>query len=76
MTEGKFALGDAMSRLMVEHSDDILTIRDADQPSASCKKIQNEHGDWQQIEICLRERTPVEFSHGMCPECMRLSVVP
>jgi PAS domain S-box-containing protein len=39
---------------------------------ASCKKIQNESGNWQQIEVYLRERAPVEFSHGMCPECARL----
>ena len=30
MTEGKFHLSEAMSRLVVEHSDDIVTIRDAD----------------------------------------------
>jgi hypothetical protein len=36
---------------------------------ASCKKIQNEDGNWQQIELYLREHAPVEFSHGMCPEC-------
>lgn len=39
---------------------------------ASCKKIQNEDGGWRQIELFLRERAQVEFSHGMCPECSRL----
>jgi PAS domain S-box-containing protein len=39
---------------------------------ASCKKIQNEGGNWQQIELYIRERAQVEFSHGMCPECSRL----
>ena len=39
---------------------------------SSCKKIRNERGEWQQIEIYLRERTSVEFSHGMCPECAHL----
>jgi len=39
---------------------------------ASCKKIQNEDGSWQQIELYIRERAKVEFSHGMCPECTRL----
>ena len=39
---------------------------------ASCKKIQTEGGAWQQIEVYVRERAPVEFSHGMCPECVRL----
>lgn len=39
---------------------------------ASCKKIQNEEGNWQQIELYIRERAQVEFSHGMCPECSHL----
>lgn len=39
---------------------------------ASCKKIQNDDGNWEQIERYLRERAPVEFSHGMCPECAHL----
>jgi hypothetical protein len=39
---------------------------------ASCKKIKDENGNWQQIEAYIRERSKVEFSHGMCPECARL----
>jgi len=39
---------------------------------ASCKKIQTESGAWQQIEVYVRERAQVEFSHGMCPECVQL----
>jgi PAS domain S-box-containing protein len=39
---------------------------------SSCKKIENEGGSWQQIELYIRERAPVEFSHGICPECSRL----
>jgi PAS domain S-box-containing protein len=39
---------------------------------ASCKKIHDENGKWQQIETYIRDRSKVEFSHGMCPECARL----
>ncbi len=38
---------------------------------ASCKKMRNEQGAWQQPEIYIRERTAAEFTHGICPECMR-----
>ncbi len=38
---------------------------------ASCKKIQ-EGGNWQQIEAYVRDRSQVEFSHTMCPECTEL----
>jgi len=36
---------------------------------ASCKKIQEESGNWQQIEVYVRDHARVEFSHGICPEC-------
>jgi PAS domain S-box-containing protein len=39
---------------------------------ASCKKINQPTGRWQQIEAFIRDRFQVEFSHGMCPECCKL----
>lgn len=39
---------------------------------ASCKKIQTDAGAWQQLELYVREHAPVEFSHGLCPECVKL----
>ncbi|MBI5592260.1 MAG: HAMP domain-containing protein [Deltaproteobacteria bacterium] len=36
---------------------------------ASCKRIRDDKGYWNQIEIYLREHTDTEFSHSICPEC-------
>src|SRR6266481_2947554 len=36
---------------------------------ASCKKVHAENGSWQQIESYIRDRSEVEFTHTMCPEC-------
>ena len=38
---------------------------------ASCKKIRNDEGYWEQLEAYLREHAEVEFSHGICPSCAR-----
>ncbi|HEY6268588.1 MAG TPA: PAS domain-containing protein [Candidatus Acidoferrum sp.] len=38
---------------------------------ASCKKIQ-EGENWRQIEAYVRDRSQVEFTHTMCPECTGL----
>jgi phosphoserine phosphatase RsbU/P len=35
-----------------------------------CKKIQNDQGTWQQVELYIREHTEAEFSHGICAECV------
>ena len=35
-----------------------------------CKKIQNDQGTWQQVELYIREHTEAEFSHGICAGCI------
>jgi hypothetical protein len=37
---------------------------------ASCKKIRDDRGYWKQIETYIRDNSEVEFSHGICPECV------
>lgn len=34
-----------------------------------CKKIRNESGSWQQMELYISEHSATKFSHGYCPEC-------
>jgi phosphoserine phosphatase RsbU/P len=38
---------------------------------ASCKKIRNDGGFWQQLEEYLGEHSEAEFSHGLCQPCIR-----
>ncbi len=37
---------------------------------ASCKKIRDDRGYWQQVETFIKARSDADFSHGMCPDCM------
>ncbi len=36
---------------------------------ASCKKIRDDEGYWNQIEAYLKKHSEVVFSHGLCPDC-------
>ncbi len=38
---------------------------------SSCKKIRNDEGYWQQIELYIRDHSEADFSHGICPDCAR-----
>ena len=38
---------------------------------ASCKKIRDSEGKWQQMEAYIRDRSEADFSHGICPDCAR-----
>ena len=37
---------------------------------ASCKKIRDDAGYWQDVAVYIHEHSEAEFSHGICPECM------
>ena len=36
-----------------------------------CKRIRDEHQNWQQIERYISRHSEAEFSHGLCPECAK-----
>ena len=38
---------------------------------ANCKSIRDDQGYWHSVEAYLAERSEAEFSHGICPECMK-----
>jgi hypothetical protein len=35
----------------------------------NCKKIRDDQGYWQKLEVYIRQHSEAEFSHGLCPEC-------
>jgi YesN/AraC family two-component response regulator len=35
-----------------------------------CKKIRDNDGGWHQLEAYISERAEVDFSHGICPDCL------
>ena len=38
---------------------------------SSCKKIRDDRGYWNQIEVYVRDHSEAEFTHSVCPECMK-----
>lgn len=36
---------------------------------ASCKKIRDDQGYWNEIEKYIGEHSEAQFSHGLCPDC-------
>jgi PAS domain S-box-containing protein len=38
---------------------------------SNCKKVRNDQGYWEQIEVYIRDHSGADFSHGICPECAK-----
>ncbi len=50
---------------------EIRTLRGIIPICAGCKKIRDDAGAWRQLEVYIRQHSEADFSHGMCPECVR-----
>ncbi len=49
----------------------IKTLRGLIPICASCKKIRDDEGYWQQLETYLQRHSDAEFTHGLCPHCAK-----
>jgi len=49
---------------------DVKVLRGLIPICASCKKIRNDGGFWQQLEEYIGEHSEAEFSHGICQPCI------
>ena len=38
---------------------------------SSCKMIRDDKGYWNRLEVYISERSEAEFTHGLCPDCMK-----
>ncbi|MFZ2630494.1 MAG: response regulator transcription factor [Desulfosalsimonadaceae bacterium] len=70
MIEMQDALADKIAELGRALSQ-IKTLRGIVPICANCKKIRNDAGYWQQVEVYIHNHTEADFTHGICPECMK-----
>ena len=59
------------NRGLAENIAEIKTLRGMLPICASCKKIRDDKGYWNQIESYLSDHSEILFSHSICPECAR-----
>lgn len=51
---------------------EIKTLRGMLPMCSRCKKIRDDKGYWNQMEVYIRNHTDAEFSHGLCPDCIKV----
>lgn len=50
---------------------EVKTLRGFIPICAKCKKIRDDKGFWNQIESYISEHSKAEFSHNICPDCVK-----
>ena len=50
---------------------EIRTLRGILPICSHCKRVMNDAGAWEQVEVYVRKHTLAEFTHDICPECAK-----
>lgn len=58
-------------RELQEAHANIKTLRGLLPICASCKKIRDDKGYWNQLETYIQNNSDAEITHGICPDCMK-----
>ena len=61
----------ALTRQLQEAHSNVRTLSGLLPICASCKKVRDDKGYWNQIEQYMEKHTGVEFSHSICPDCAK-----
>ena len=51
--------------------DNVKTLQGLIPICASCKKIRDDKGFWNQVEGYISQHTDAKFTHGICPDCAK-----
>ncbi len=62
---------DRLIRSLQEAAGSVRTLSGLLPICSYCKKIRDDRGQWSQIETYIRKRSEAEFTHSICPECVR-----
>lgn len=59
------------TKQLEEALDDIRALEEIIPICMYCKKIRDDEGYWNQLESYISKKTGSNFSHGICPDCLR-----
>lgn len=75
---------EALARMVIEHLEqrrvaadlaaalaDLRTVRSLLPICSHCKSVRDDQGYWQRVEEYFCEHAQTDFSHGICPACVR-----
>ena len=67
------ALGIRRETELQEAAESIRTLRGLIPICACCKKVRDDQGFWQQVEVFVERHSHAAFSHGYCPPCLEIA---
>lgn len=62
----------SLALLILEDISELIQLRSLLPICANCKKIRNDADYWEHVESYFQARLGVDFSHSVCPDCLRI----
>lgn len=62
---------DALIRELKEALANIKVLKGLLPICCHCKKIRDDQGYWSQVEVYIHNHSEADFSHGICPDCVK-----
>ncbi|MBZ0157804.1 MAG: PAS domain-containing protein [Alphaproteobacteria bacterium] len=62
---------EAQKALRKAQEEEVTRLRELIPICASCKKIRDDQGYWTQVESYMAKYIKADFSHGICPDCLK-----
>ena len=63
--------GRRQALMIIEDISELTQLRHILPICAGCKKIRNDQDYWDEVETYFQKHLDVDFSHGLCPDCVR-----
>jgi hypothetical protein len=72
VTTSPFTYGDKTYALLIlEDISELMDLRKVVPICASCKRIRDDQEFWDHVENYFKKQLDIDFSHGICPECVK-----
>ena len=72
VTAAPIEMGDeTLYLLILEDIQELTELRSILPMCAGCHKIRNDEDFWSSVESYFKDRLDLDFSHGLCPDCIR-----
>jgi hypothetical protein len=62
--------GQTLALLLLEDIGELVELRGLLPICARCKRVRDQAQTWHSVERYLSKRLDVDFTHGLCPECL------
>ncbi|HLP62045.1 MAG TPA: response regulator, partial [Candidatus Deferrimicrobium sp.] len=60
-----------LNKELKEANESIRVLRGLIPICSRCKKVRNDDGFWEQVEDYIAQHTEADFSHSLCPDCVK-----